>query len=289
MIGLYELLKNRGLDSTKKIKIIRHQDPRFDIQELEQGGFIELYQSYQTGLRFNCEYLISTIGQEFSKAPFFGVYRVCGSKRAQEVPIKRSILKRFPAFATFTGPNEYFFELAEEMGYDDLKARVIIDWGRAALSFCQWLSNGKKVYDKEVLEVLPTGYVREFPGYDKVLITFDEMTAILDNPMAHREWHRMLSAVAGVYLIVDLVSGLQYVGSAYGQGGILARWRTYAITKHGGNLKLRLLLEKFPQRFRSFQFSVLQPLSRTLSKNEVIAHERHFMKKLGSRAFGHNS
>lgn len=169
---------------------------------------------------------------------------------------------------------------------EDLKRRVIIDWGGAPVSWCQWLSDEK---DKEVLEVLPTGYVREFPGYHKVLITYDQMLAIVNNPMAHREWHRMLSAVAGVYLIVDSISGLQYVGSAYGQGGILGRWRAYAATGHGGNLKLRLLLEKHPQRFRSFQFSVLQPLSRTLSKNEVIAHEMHFMKKLGSRAFGHNS
>jgi len=35
------------------------------------------------------------------------------------------------------------------------------------------------------------------------------------------EWHRMLGAVAGIYLIADRTSGRLYVGSASGAEGVL--------------------------------------------------------------------
>jgi len=65
----------------------------------------------------------------------------------------------------------------------------------------------------------------------------------------------MLSSVAGVYLKTDMTDGNQYVGSASGKLGIMGRWRSYAETKHGGNIRLISLLEEEPDRYN--QFSIL--------------------------------
>ena len=98
----------------------------------------------------------------------------------------------------------------------------------------------------------------------------------------------MLSSVAGVYLILNEATGEQYVGSAYGAKGILARWKDYANTGHGGNARLRALAKANTDAPNRFRFSVLQTLPRTLTAAEVIAHERRHKEKLGTRAHGLN-
>ena len=112
---------------------------------------------------------------------------------------------------------------------------------------------------------------------------------MIENPTANREWHRMLGSVAGVYLILDTVTGRQYVGSAYGDGGIFARWSQYARTGHGGNAQLRALLAERPNARDDLQFSLLQTLSPSLTAREVIAYEQLHKEKLGTRAHGLNS
>lgn len=99
----------------------------------------------------------------------------------------------------------------------------------------------------------------------------------------------MLSSVAGVYLILDTVSGMQYIGSAYGKEGIIGRWEQYARNGHGGNKQLMELLEKDPERITKFQYSILITLPQSMTKNEVINVEMLYKKKLGSRSFGLNS
>lgn len=44
---LYELVKMRGFD-VRRVKIVRHQDPKYDINMLYRNGFIEEYQSVQS-------------------------------------------------------------------------------------------------------------------------------------------------------------------------------------------------------------------------------------------------
>jgi hypothetical protein len=107
--------------------------------------------------------------------------------------------------------------------------------------------------------------------------------------MAHREWHRALASVSGIYLILDTVTGLQYVGSAYGTEGILGRWQAYAQSGHGGNLQLRELIAKNPSCVHAWQYSILTTLSQSVTRDEVIQLESLYKQKLGSRAHGLNS
>jgi hypothetical protein len=157
--------------------------------------------------------------------------------------------------------------------------------GKGALSWSQWF----RPQTKPVVELLPTGYEMEFPGYLDVVLDLHQLRRITGHRVAHRTWHQMLGATAGVYLILDKRSGTQYVGSAYGSGGILGRWTTYATNSHGGNTQLRELIAVSPNAAEHFQFSILQTLPMTLTPREVIEHERRHKQKLGSRAHGLNS
>ena len=64
----------------------------------------------------------------------------------------------------------------------------------------------------------------------------------------NKQWKMMLSNVYGVYLILDTITGQQYIGSAYGKDGLWGRWSNYIHTKHGGNKILIELLKESPSR-----------------------------------------
>ena len=84
------------------------------------------------------------------------------------------------------------------------------------------------------------------------------------------------------------VTGLQYVGSAYGTEGILGRWQAYAHSGHDGNLQLRELIAKNPNCVHAWQYSILTTLSQSVTRDEVIQLESLYKQKLGSRAHGLN-
>jgi hypothetical protein len=93
----------------------------------------------------------------------------------------------------------------------------------------------------------------------------------------------ILAATGGVYLLVSTESGEQYVGSATGQEGFWARWEAYAQNGHGGNSLLRA-------RGRPpYSISILETASTAATRDQVIASEQRWKKKLGSRAFGLNA
>ena len=280
MIGILGLLKERGLNLEGKIKFVRHQDKRYDISLLIRANQLEVYQGYQSKPIFkDCNYIVVFIGQEHMKALFFGVYKVLNERPASEVPLPNDFL--YPDF-DIIGETNVFYDLQEIEGFDDLKNRVVIDWGKGALAWHQWAK------DREVTEILPQGYVREFPGFLDFVIRYDELTTIINAPEANREWHIMLSSVAGIYLILDTRDGMQYVGSAYGKNGILGRWKEYAISGHGGNKLLKEILTKDPTASQHFQYTILRTLPKTLTNQEVIQKENLYKNKLGSRAFGLN-
>ncbi|WDM21293.1 GIY-YIG nuclease family protein [Paenibacillus polymyxa] len=273
----------RGLDLSKSIKLVRHQDPNYDTKYLYKRGMLDFYQSIQSNDVFgNCEYLISFLGYEQSKAIYIGAYRVISKST-----FNRSVTKvppEYPYMEILEQPL-FHYEVEKMDLLNDLADRLVIDWGASTRAWYQWL---KKDNPKRVVEILPAGYVKEFPGFEDVILTFDELKTIVNSPDPNRIWHTMLSSVAGVYLITDMTDGSQYVGSASGKLGIMGRWRSYAETKHGGNIKLVTLLQREPERYKNFQYSILRTLPKSLTQIEVIGFEQIYKQKLGSRAFGLN-
>jgi hypothetical protein len=193
---------------------------------------------------------MSFIATDGATCVYVGTYKV-GSKTTLEVA-KKSIELPDLGMLEFYQYTKNYYDLHEVEFMSDLKDRLIIKWGGAQVVWNQYLA------PKDIVEILPAGYVREFPGFDDLILSFADLKTIVDNKDANREWHRQLSSVAGVYLILDTVTGMQYIGSAYGKEGILGRWITYVKTGHGGNQQLVALLDEFPDRYKYFQYSILK-------------------------------
>lgn len=259
MLTINELLSQRGLDLSRKIKIVRHQDRRYDVNSLIRAGQFEAYQSSQSQPVFECDFVVACVGHGPGRARFLGVYRKL-SRRAKG--------------------RSYYYKLRKEPGFEDLEDRVVMDWGAGALAWHQWLTKR----DREVIEILPKGFVKTFPGYLDFVLTFDELQGIVGHPEENRDWHDMLGAVSGIYVITDQRTGRHYVGAAYGRDGILGRWRAYAKTGHGGNRRLERLTSSRKNYASNFTFTVLRVMDKTTPDIEVLAQEELVRRKLGKTA-----
>lgn len=281
MLTLEHLLLPFGFDPLRPTKLVRHKEQMIDVAALHRIGQFELYQSFQSRPVFaNCDQIVSFLGTVGTHAVFVGVYDVNGVA----APCARKLPSGF-LYPNMNVSNHYLYSLERDNRFDDLRDRLVIDWGAGTLSWFQKFRPGTKA----VVEILPKGYVKEFPGFLDFVLRFDELKSMVENPIANRAWHRMLGAVAGVYLVLDTLTGSQYVGSAYGDGGVITRWSQYARTGHGGNTQLMALLNGRPNARNDLKFSVLQTLSLSLTAREVIAYERLHKEKLGTRAHGLNS
>ena len=281
MLTLKSLLLPFGFEPAIPTKLVRHQDQRFNVQELYRLGQFEFYQQVQSKLVFaDCNRIISFLGWSGTYALLVGIYDVLSVDGPKDCPAPVGYL--YPNHDT---TNHYRYELRRDKRFSELQNRLVIDWGAGTRSWVQHYRNG----EKPVVEVLPKGFVREFPGFMAVMLRHAELVAIVKNPIPHRDWHRMLKSVAGIYLILDSKTGNQYVGSAYGEDGLLGRWRSYADSVHGGNKQLRQLVESRPDVAHDLQFSILQTLPNTLTAKEVIDYETVHKRKLGTRAHGLNS
>jgi len=282
MISFLDLLTARGyVHNTKRAKLVRHKDSRFDVEGLRDSGWLEVYQKYQSKPIFDgCDYIVVFIGEDGFTSRFIGLYSVGPRKSAADT--------RLPSecpFSDWTVPENVYYALTKCSGFEDLEDRVVIDWGKAALAWHQWFTS-----DRVVIEVRQIGRaLPPFRDYLRVNLTHNELITLMKHPNAHKDWIAGLSAVGGIYLIVNSLTGEQYVGSATGTGGLWQRWCEYANTGHGNNLRLKELCAKDQGCPATFKFSILETFSRSLSRDEAISLESFFKLKLGTRAFGLNA
>ncbi len=250
------------------VKVLRHKDSKRDLWGLHSSGSFGHYQEAQSWDVFgDARYVISFIAERNRYAKFVGVWEVV-SKR------KRKKGKGFQ------------YKTRELTGFEDLIKRMVVRWGEGTRSWAQWLH---RQGNKEIVELLPLNYVMDFPGFYNFTLSYDDLATMVSNPDSNREWQRMLSSVSGVYVILDQRNGKQYVGSAYGDGGIWARWKSYVKSPSGGNALLKKMLKTSPGRYKRFQYSILRILEPSATKEEVISQESLTKRKLGSKAFGLNS
>jgi len=281
MISFETILIPLGLNTNKRIRLVRHQDKRFDIEQLYRNNQIEIYQEYQSKPVFlNSDIIISFIGKPNSHAQFVGVYDIldCHGPTNFALPIDF-------IYQTMGTDNCYKYNLQRDQRFDELKRRLIVDWGSGTRSWVQHY----KPCSKELVEIRPLGYAREFSDYMNVILNYTDLVEITSNAVTNKDWHSALKSVAGIYMILDTKTGKQYIGSAYGENGILGRWITYAKTRHGDNKQLAELLDERPDAIHDFRYSILQIVSTSLTPREVIKLEAQHKEKLGSRAHGLNS
>ena len=277
---LSDILQLKGF-AQKNVKVTRHTTDRKYIKPLIDSGYFELYQSYQKNNVFkDTQYLITFYASEGRKAILHGVYKV---NQVQQVTKLPDVLNPIIVPENWEAGLYYYYDLIRDNSLIDLEERLVIDWGGSTVQWCQ------SKLDKDIIEILPKGFVKTFPGYDNVIVMFNELEKIVKDPDANRQWKMMLSNVYGIYLIQDTTNGQQYIGSAYGKEGIWSRWSDYVQTKHGGNKILIDLLSNDPERYKKFQFSILSVLPNSSLREQVIQLEQITKEKLGTRAFGLNS
>ena len=147
----------------------------------------------------------------------------------------------------------------------------------------------KAVTDKPIVEIASKNQ-KPFVGFESLILSFDELKEVIENDTDYKLWQTAMSSVNAVYLIVDIKTGDRYVGSTYGYDGLLGRWSVYAVTGGHGNNKG--MIEHFNAQKHSchdLQFSVLQVLSKAMSKEQIIDAETLWKKKLlTNEPFGMN-
>lgn len=148
ILTIGKILKEAGLDTSKRIKLVRHKDNRselmidgkvvngnpYDWYINDRKSFIA-YQSEQSEERFkNADYIVSFIGEDGTTARMVGVYRVLGLDKERMERVNNG---------------HFFYQMEEVDGFDELNERVIIDWGKSAINWHQWLDKN----DKEIIAI----------------------------------------------------------------------------------------------------------------------------------------
>jgi hypothetical protein len=162
----------------------------------------------------------------------------------------------------------------------DLHNRLVIDWGTSTQSWVQ------RELDKDIWEILPKGFVSDFPGWDKVIVTHRELEAIIQNPDGNREWEVFLKSHDGVYVIHDTKTKENYVGSASGDEGLWHRLQGYVMTGHNYNKGLmELFVGNYDNsRVYDFVYSLHHVCAKhSKSKNEVLTYESMLKKKINPK------
>ena len=168
--------------------------------------------------------------------------------------------------------------------------------GRLLLAFHRYQGlRGRAYYlenhvDKfEVVEIFPSPYSGEkFPGFEHICHDFQELEPTFVSERA--DWKAALSSVKGVYVITDTSNGKNYIGSAYGEGGIWSRWACYIGTGHGWNDALIKLIEKRTIKHARgrFRFALLETFSKIVANDDIIKREQHWKDVFVSNIFGYN-
>ena len=291
IISIQDLLKgwNRNSEfdnaNESRIKLVRHSGevkPDSFIYEKYKGSAYKLYrtdyalfkewQSEQSDSKMkNVDYLVVFMAEEGCECRFIGVYRNYGPKRS-----------------TCEGFSEYTLEEVE--GFEALKDRVVINWGKGTLS---WMQNWQLLKEVRRIDYVNTGDdVPYFTRYEDVILTFSQLQKVVED----KEWKSKLECLNCVYMILDKETGKQYVGVTYKnmeygiKNGILGRWTEYAQTGHGNNKLLEVLLAEkgisYAEQY--FQWTILETLPLNVIPKVAIDRESLYKKKFGTREHGYN-
>lgn len=274
-----DVLRKVGLDPAR-VKLIRHSLRDKGFKKCYDENMVYEYTCHQkNNFSKGYDYWVVFVSDSSTFAKLHSIYRVCGSVPDTEDRIPQGL----PASEAkeYSGQNSFYLLEAVDLLHE-YEGKLIIDWGNSALMWHQ-----KGTTEKPIISLLPDEK-KVFSGYEDLILTYDQLKEIIENPIIYEAWRTALSSVYAIYLIVDRENGRQYVGSAYGGNGLLGRWSCYVKTHHGNNKLMKEVVCNYPDRYHNFQFSILQILPKTLTPEEVINTESLYKRKLLSVKFGMN-
>ena len=236
------------------------------------------WQERQTNKNFGREYIVSLIYYDKDVWMFGGIYQVLPAP-----PIRIEGANGWKGWKYETRltekANEYigraFFRFKKEF--------------RASYPVLELVpKNGAPIAQMPLSHILDKRVtIADFVGFDQVHIDYKTLQHIVADNI--QSWKSALSKVKGVYLIVDALTGKQYVGSAYGDDCLWKRWSDYARNGHGGNAELKALLSQNGEEYKyNFKYSILEVCNMNLGSEYIIARETHWKEVLQTRTFGLN-
>ncbi|MDE5801850.1 MAG: GIY-YIG nuclease family protein [Lachnospiraceae bacterium] len=277
ILSFADVLNKVGLEPSK-VKLIRHALTDRGFKDCYEKDMVLEYTCQQkVGFSKNYDYWAVFISDTGNYAKLFGLYQV--GNAVSDTPDVMPV--GFPHPEWFQGKNA-FFDLQHVNTLQEYEGRLIIDWGKSARMWHQ-----KGTTEKPIVAIR-TDNKKVFSGFENLILKYDELKEIVENPTIYDSWHTALSSVNAIYLIVDTETGKQYVGSAYGKDGLFGRWACYVNTLHGNNKEMQELICNYPDRYHYFQFSILQILPKTVTADDIIRMETLYKKKLMSISFGMN-
>ncbi|MFT5323272.1 MAG: hypothetical protein ACI8P0_001121 [Planctomycetaceae bacterium] len=287
---LNDLLEKQDID-TKSVLVLRHRPNEGQLNRVlpwlaaESPDVFNAYQQAQ-GERVEkamskASYVASFIGHEPGKAIFIGLYTVNGSKpltRKQFWRVKTLQELRSHGMRGFTDDDKrdslLWFDLRLTAFYSDWKGRLVVNWPGKEVSWWRWSDRNNIAVSAITQDSLLSS---KMPKWDALDLSWSELSILPS------EWKTRLSEWRAIYFIFDPSDGKGYVGSAYGEENLIARWLGYAATGHGGN---RLLRKRSPNDFR---FTILQRVSPDMEPADVIRLESSWKRRLHTRhPFGLN-
>lgn len=278
--------RNEEFDNAdkKRIRLIRHKDNRkekiidgkkysnslFDLYLNEHDVFLN-YQNEQVEKRFkDVDYIVSFIGEESTSSRFVGVFKNNG------------VLKEIE---NYKGEAQAKFDFSELDGFQLLKERVVIDWNNP-VSWLQGFNNKMPVIRIDL--GLQENNIPVFTSFEDVVLNYNQLKLIFESN--NKEWKAKLESSNCIYLILDKLTGKQYVGSTYNTRGIWGRWEIYANTGHGFDKDLESLINNdaaYAQKY--FQWCILETLPLKILEEHAIDRESLYKRKFGTREFGYNN
>lgn len=181
----------------------------------------------------------------------------------------------------------YEYETLNKL-YGDLFGRVVIKYHKTMQS---QFPNAKTVIDDLIVkEILPSVFSDfDFPGYDRVSLTYDELKDIIDGK--YPSYKNALKNQQAVYVLTDTNTGMLYVGSATSKNEmLLSRWRGYIDKFHNGNEGLKKLYKKEGKEYfrKYFKYSIIENFNAKVNPDFVLSRETYWKNVLDTKKHGYN-
>ncbi|MFA9381659.1 MAG: hypothetical protein ACERKO_11430, partial [Acetanaerobacterium sp.] len=194
---LSDILKRAGLD-VNRVKLIRHSINQKEFIDCYNKGYVFWYTSCQKPDFSNgYDYWVVFISDKGTSARLEGCYKVNGNKSGNEAILPSD----FPYKNWFETDEKYYYELEKTTHLEDLFDRLIIDWGKSARMWHQKATNEKPVL------AIQASIKYSFFGFENIVLKFNELKEIIEDPILYQNWHSALSSVYAIYLIVDTLTG----------------------------------------------------------------------------------
>ena len=279
MITLHELLgiKEEDFCDYKVHFATGSNDKKKPYNAFLIGEFQE-WQECQTNKNFGRNYILSLIYYDKDIWMFGGVYKVLP---VRPIPIEND-----------TGWKGWKYETELTDIATDYIGRAFFRFKKEFRASYPVLEldpkNGEPIAKMPLSHILDKRVaLTDFLGFDQVNIDHKTLKRIVSDNII--SWKSALSNVKGIYLIVDTLTGKQYVGSAYGDECIWQRWANYAKEGHGGNIELKELLKCNGEEYKyNFKYSILEVCNMNLGNEYIISRETHWKEVLLTRRFGLN-